>query len=1246
MTRECMRRGIRLALVAGVIILCAGLVALAQPEMAPVNPAFEHYLEVVQSGREWPRMTPEGYSLGYIPSPVDLSHMAGVRITERDKFPACYDLRPLGRVTPIKDQGSCGSCWAFATMGGLESWFLTTGWGTEDLSENNLKECHGGTWGPCTGGNAFLSMAYLARRSGPLSEWDDPYAPTTTGCSYYGRARWPGIPVDMYLEDALLIPSRSWELDNDNLKAAITTYGAVYTTMYAGVNDPLNPDYDPFPLYYDDPTDTFYYFGPRDSNHAVALVGWDDTKAVPAGGGAPGPGAWIVRNSWGTGFGESGYFYVSYYDTVLGYGTNAVFINAGNPDRSQLQHYDYLGWVTSWGCGSNTCWAANTFTTVEGGALTAVAFYTVAVNGSYNIYIKSGGPDGGVVHSQLGGSSPYAGYHTVDLTSPVHMAAGTTYSVVVEFTTPGYNFPVPAERASAGYSDNAVINAGESFINCDGSPGSWVDMAALSPASNACIKAILEPWEEKAWTIMVYLAADNNLGGGAPGYPDFMDFDEIELALTTSGNDVNVVVLWDGPYTNDTMLIWVQPDATENSLATYTLDTNKWYIPPGWAFDYTSGWPKGAATPSEENMGSQATLTDFLDWSFYNFPATYYGLILWNHGGGWEPKSKEPPTHLEYLLENGETWERTFWPTSEVEKKVEPTDRGDKPDPLTRGICWDDTSGDYLTTKEAAYGIEDSSRGWVDNLGLDACLMQMLEVAYEMYDTPTVACDYLTASEETEWGYGWAYHKILAGITSTTTPLQLAQTWGTTRSRWQSGGLDTISSLDLWEVDDLAVAVSALGDRLSSLLATNNRYQEIMTAKLLALCFAYPEFLDLDRFCAWIGAFVNDTTAQNLAQAVRTQIGNTVVAMANGPGYGSAGGISIYMPHYHDIGWMNFRSVDHNDYNATNFAFCNDFTWDGFVNAWLATDYPDPFEVNDTPAGAFNLGTSFWPNVLRLFPEADFDDDLGTTDDWYKFTVPYQANLTIDAHCTEYSSDTFIYVYDSLANANTNNYFAFNDDGGIGFSSYLYVPDVPAGTYYLKVASWNWGGGVDEDYEVWIGTSLVSTPAVFKVNRLGNVFADDTFYGSSFEVGSADVAEWVHVSEPVEPGDVLELDPSNPGQYRKARGPCSPLIAGVVSSDPGVVLGSGAPSPSATHRLPLTTYHSHSQALLALIGIVPVKACDEGGPIEPGDLLVPASIPGYVRRWDPEIGAGCPLVGKALAPLTGEEGLILALLTR
>jgi len=175
-------------------------------------------------------------------------------------------------------------------------------------------------------------------------------------------------------------------------------------------------------------------------------------------------------------------------------------------------------------------------------------------------------------------------------------------------------------------------------------------------------------------------------------------------------------------------------------------------------------------------------------------------------------------------------------------------------------------------------------------------------------------------------------------------------------------------------------------------------------------------------------------------------------------------------------------------------------------------------------------------------------------------------------------------------------------------------------------------------FAVGVVLSEIHTPAVFRVTQEGDVRADGTYYGQSFETGSADVAEWVPVSEPVEPGDVLELDPDNPSQYRKARGRCSQLIAGVVSTEPGFVLGT---NPS---TLGLEHWTSDS-ALLALIGIVPVKVTDEGGPIQPGDLLVTSSTPGHAMRWDPDDGSPCNLVGKALEPLTEETGIILVLLT-
>ncbi len=160
---------------------------------------------------------------------------------------------------------------------------------------------------------------------------------------------------------------------------------------------------------------------------------------------------------------------------------------------------------------------------------------------------------------------------------------------------------------------------------------------------------------------------------------------------------------------------------------------------------------------------------------------------------------------------------------------------------------------------------------------------------------------------------------------------------------------------------------------------------------------------------------------------------------------------------------------------------------------------------------------------------------------------------------------------------------------------------------------------------------VLDTASIFRVDRTGSVYSDGGLHAAAFQAGAADVAEWVDVVGSVVAGDLMELDPTNPTAYRLSRYACSSLVAGVVSTTPGVVLGGGG---------------SEGEVLLALVGIVPVKVTDEGGPIRPGDLLVSSSTPGHAMRW-----AGgaepcpCALVGKALEPMTDESGVILVLLT-
>jgi hypothetical protein len=162
---------------------------------------------------------------------------------------------------------------------------------------------------------------------------------------------------------------------------------------------------------------------------------------------------------------------------------------------------------------------------------------------------------------------------------------------------------------------------------------------------------------------------------------------------------------------------------------------------------------------------------------------------------------------------------------------------------------------------------------------------------------------------------------------------------------------------------------------------------------------------------------------------------------------------------------------------------------------------------------------------------------------------------------------------------------------------------------------------------------------IFRVERsTGDVFAQ-----GSFIPDGADIAERINVSEPVESGDVVELDPTRSGYHRKARG-YSQLIAGVITSKPGFILGnssgeldSAAIVGAEKGLIPETT----GRPLLALMGRVPVKATTENGAIRPGDLLTVSGKPGYAMRCANARACEGAIVGKALQGLERGQDMIL-----
>jgi hypothetical protein len=167
-------------------------------------------------------------------------------------------------------------------------------------------------------------------------------------------------------------------------------------------------------------------------------------------------------------------------------------------------------------------------------------------------------------------------------------------------------------------------------------------------------------------------------------------------------------------------------------------------------------------------------------------------------------------------------------------------------------------------------------------------------------------------------------------------------------------------------------------------------------------------------------------------------------------------------------------------------------------------------------------------------------------------------------------------------------------------------------------------------------SSRAAGAAVFRVESDGDVYADGTAYAANFVTGSADVAERINVSEWVEAGDVVEIDPDHVGFFRKATGLYSRRVAGIISTSPGVILGNDFDS-TADHW-------DDARPVLAIAGRVPVKASTENGPIAVGDLLVSSSDPGIAMKGDPAASIGA-VVGKAMEPLQEGEGTIMAQVT-
>jgi hypothetical protein len=418
---------------------------------------------------------------------------------------------------------------------------------------------------------------------------------------------------------------------------------------------------------------------------------------------------------------------------------------------------------------------------------------------------------------------------------------------------------------------------------------------------------------KRNWTIMVYLAGDNNLDSAG-----VVDLNEMKTVGTT-----------------DQVAVLAQFDRAGAKGATVRYCLRK-------------GTPiakDALQTLGETNMGDPKVLEDFVTWGVTNYPANHYLLVLWNHGAGWDDAN----------LYQGDVFSGAAPPVSRKSQPIVTRGAAAGVKPIAfaqaraglsrtrralfsttveaavkqRGIAFDDQAQDFLDNielKKVMTRIKKKLTRKIDILGMDACLMSMVEVAYQMRDV----AEYSVGSEESEPGEGWPYDRILKALAAKPTmpPDELSKTIVSEYlASYKAGDSVTQSAVKHAGLKPLAAAVNGLAKALGNILADAASRTALINARAQVQEYSrpYDDYCDLLDLCALLETKLSEPGVRSACAAVKQAATAAIVASGyKGATVDNSRGVSIYFPK-RKLSPL-YKTLD----------FTKQSTWDEFLMAYLA----------------------------------------------------------------------------------------------------------------------------------------------------------------------------------------------------------------------------------------------------------------------------------------------------------------------